>query len=905
MADWDASAPGYPHAWEADLVLSDGSVARVRPITPDDTEGLHRFHAGQSAESVYLRFFAPVPQLSARDVHRFTHVDHHDRVALVVVIGGEIAGIGRFDRLGEDEGSAAEVAFNVADAHRGKGIGSVLLEHLADIGSELGVRRFLADVLPQNRRMLAVFREAGFAVRHEYDDGVLVVSFDIEPTDRSREVRLAREHRAEGRSMRRVLHPSGVAVVGVPADGGSVGGQVLRHIKDGGFTGRLFAVGAHAAQNAAVVAGLPVVGSLEQIQEPVDVVVIAVPAPQVLPVVRQCEVVGAKAVLVISSGFADDGTPEGARAQSELLAACRAGGMRLLGPNSLGLINADPAVCLNASLVPTRPEMGGLGLFAQSGALGVALLGSAQGRGLGVSSFVSAGNRADISGNDLMQYWLDDDATAAVGLYLESMGNPRKFTRIARELAAVKPVVAVRSGVGPGGATPGHRVRRTSQRPEVFDEMLRQSGVIRVQNTHQLFDVAELVLHQPMPAGPRVAVVTTSPALGALASEACQSWGLETVGEPVTLSGADGAEAVSAAVAEAMADERVDAVVLCVVPVAPATEPAIDERIAPAAAGQSARHGKPCVATLLGHRGTVSGLPTYAMPEDAVRALASVVRYAQWRRHDRGRLFDADGVNRRTAHDVIESFLRQEPGGGVLSQRQSQDLLDAYGIGLWPVHPVSSPKSARKAAARIDGPVVLKATAPELRHEPSLRWVRIGLSTPAACAAAYTELADSLAERASQAGTSVVSPIAVQAAAPSGVAVQVSTTEDPLFGPVVGFGVAGVPTDLLHDVTHRFPPLRSGDVADMVSGIRAAALLRGYRGAEPVHLAALHDLLGRVSLLADDHLEIASLSLNPVIAHAEGVAVLGAHIRVTRSAGRSDLSRRTLNRDGEGGVQPP
>jgi len=896
MADSDATTPSYPRAWEADVVLSDGSVALVRPIIPDDTERVHRFHAGQSAESIYLRFFAPLPSLSAKDVHRFTHVDHRSRVALVVIMAGEIAGIGRFDRLGETQESTAEVAFNVADRHRGKGIGSVLLEHLADIGSELGVRRFLADVLPQNRRMLAVFQDAGFEVSREYDDGLLVVSFDIEPTDRSREVRLAREHRAEGRSMRRVLHPGSVAVVGVPADGGSAAGAVLRHIVEAEFAGRVHAVGVHAAEVADDVAGVPVVASLSEIGEPVDLVVIAVPAPAVLEVVRQCHELEVKAVLIITSGFADDGTPESARAQGELLAACRAGGMRLLGPNSLGFINADAEVSLNASLVPAKPAAGALGLFAQSGALGIALLSWADRRGLGISSFVSAGNRADISGNDLMQYWLDDDATHVVGLYLESMGNPRKFTRIARELAAVKPVVAVKSAVGPGSGTPGHEVRRTSQRPEVFAEMLRQSGVIRVQDTHQLFDVAELLLHQPMPAGSRVAIVTTSRALGALAAEACQSWALDTVGEPVVPAGAEGAEGVSDAVAQVMATDAVDAVVLCVVPVAPEEDPAIDAHIASAVAEHSARYAKPCVAVLLGHRGPVGGLPTYPMPEDAVRALASVIRYAQWRGRDHGRALQPDGVNRRVAHDVIESFLSRQPAGGVLAQQAAQELLSAYGIDLWPLHPVTSAKSARKAAGRLGRPVVLKATARELRHEPSRRWVRTGLNTPSACAEAYTELCEALARR--EPGSASSSAIAVQAAAPlGGIAVQVSSAEDPLFGPVIGFGVAGVPTDLLHDVTHRFPPLRTGDLADMVSGIRSAALLHGYRGAEPVDLDALQDLIGRVSVLADDHPEIASLSLNPVIAHAEGVAVLGAHVHLTQAAMRSDIGRRTLARD--------
>ncbi len=883
---------GYPRAWEADIVLSDGSVALVRPILPSDTEGIHRFHAGQSAESVYLRFFAPLPRISDKDVRRFTHVDYHSRVALVVLVRDEIAGIGRFDQL--DEGDhCAEVAFNVADAHRGRGIGSVLLEHLADIGSSVGVRRFVAEVLPQNRRMLGVFQDAGFEVSHEYDDGLIAVSFDIEPTDRSRAVRLAREHRAEGRSMRAVLEPASVAVVGVSRAVDAVGSVAVRHIVDSGYAGQLYAVGKAAA--GTTVSGVEVVASLSQLQGAADLVVIAVPASGVLDVVREGGMAGSKAVLILSSDFADAGTDQGRALQSDVLAATRASGMRLLGPNSFGLINASADRTLNASLSPRMPPVGSFGMFAQSGALGIALLASAERRNLGISTFVSAGNRSDISGNDLMQYWLDDDATTAVGLYLESMGNPRKFTRIARKLASIKPVIVVKSGFSESRGTPGHAVRRTHERPEAFAAMLRQSGVIRVENTHQMFDVAQLVTNHPLPAGPRVAIVTNAPALGSLAADACVSWGLEIAGETVSARSleapaTDAPHHFGAAVGAALDDPGVDSVVACFVPSLADADPAI----AQAVAAEVAKRDKPCVATFLGMRGTQHGLPTYSMPEDAVRALAGATRYAQWKARDRGPRVSLAGVNRRTAHDVIESHLLAHPTGGELSHDQAQALLSAYGIQLWPLYPVASPAQAGDRARLIGGPVVVKAMAPGLRHEPGRRWVRTNLGSPQACATAFANLREALTERGLGQGES--SQIAVQPAAPSGTAVTVSSSEDPLFGPVISFGVAGVPTELLADVAHRFPPLRTGDIEDMVRGIQSAPLLAGYRGAEPVDHDALHDLIARVSVLADDHPEVASMILNPVIAHAQGVAVLGANVHLARAQTRSDTNRRTLSR---------
>ena len=869
--------PGYPVEWEADVVLRDGTVAHVRPIRPDDADALRRFHAGQSDESIYLRFFAPLRVLSDADVHRFTHVDYTDRVALVATMRDDIIGIGRYDRI--DAGSA-EVAFNISDHYQGKGIGSVLLEHLAAIAQELGLTRFTAEVLPQNRKMLAVFSDAGYEVSRRIEDGIVEVGFDIEPTDRSRAVAMSREHRAESRSMHTVLHPRSIAVIGASRREDAIGSQLLERLLGAGFTGEIHLVNPHVKR----LRRRTVHPSVTEVPGPVDLAVVAVPADAVLDVVGECAEAGVKALLVVSSGFAEEG-PAGAALQAELVRRARGSGMRVVGPNSFGIINTDHDFRLNASLAPTLPPAGRLGLFAQSGALGIAVLASASRRHLGISTFGSAGNRVDVSGNDFMQYWIDDDATDAVGLYLESVGNPRKFSRIARNLALIKPVIVVKSGVSRFGVPPGHRVRETKARPEVFSAMLKQAGVIRVEN-----------VHQPLPRGERVAIVGNSAALGSLTADACSSWGLEVSHGPVCLRSEATAEEFSAALARAFADDTVDSVLTCFIPPL-VTE---DEDVAAAVRETAAASDKPCVSTFLGMRGVDDGhssvrgtggetraVPVYSMPEDAVRALAAATRYGQWRARDHGTPVTPAGINRRIADDVVETVLSVSPEGRRLDLDEATALLSAYGIDVWGQREVSTADDAVAAAGSLGYPVVLKSVAPMLRHQGGVSGVRVDLTDEATLRAAWASLTDRLAPlRADR--------FVVQKMATTGVACVVTSDEDPLFGPVIGFSVAGLPTELLGDIAYRIPPLTDVTVSELISSVKAAPVLHGYRGQTPVHRAALTDLVARVSVLADDLPEVASLVLNPVNAHPGGVEVLGAEITLAPAPRRIDPGRRSL-----------
>ncbi len=460
----------YPAHWEADVVLRDGGTARIRPITVDDADRLVSFYEQVSDESKYYRFFAPYPRLSAKDVHRFTHHDFVDRVGLAATVGGEFIATVRYDRISADGRAAsapadeAEVAFLVQDAHQGRGVASALLEHIAAVARERGIRRFAAEVLPANNKMIKVFTDAGYTQKRSFEDGVVRLEFDLEPTDRSLAVQRAREQRAEARSVRRLLVPGSVAVVGVGRSPGGVGRSVLDNIRDAGFTGDLYAVNKAFPEEQKDLDGVPAHRSVRDIEGPVDLAVVAVPVEHVLEVVTECGEHGVQGLVVVTAGYAESG-PEGRERQRELVRHARTYGMRIIGPNAFGIINTAADVRLNASLAPEMPRPGRIGLFAQSGAIGIALLSRLHRRGggvtgvTGVSTFVSSGNRADVSGNDVLQYWFDDPDTDVALMYLESIGNPRKFTRLARRTAAAKPWSSSRAPDPPPGT------RRTGDPP--------------------------------------------------------------------------------------------------------------------------------------------------------------------------------------------------------------------------------------------------------------------------------------------------------------------------------------------------------------------------------------------------------------------------------------------------------
>ena len=655
----------YPDQWEADVVLADGGTAHLRPIQADDAGLLREFYARLSPESIYYRFFSPHPRLTDREVEHFTTVDYDDRVALVATIGGAMVAVVRYDRI-RPGADTAEVAFLVEDAHQGRGVASVLLEHIAAAARERGITRFVADVLPENRRMSTVFRDAGYQAEQRFEDGVLSLTLDLAPTETSREVMAAREHRAESRSIGRLLSPRSVAVIGASREAHSVGQTVLRNLLAGGFAGPVYPV----HPSATAVASVRAYPSIAEVPGEVDLAVVAVPAPAVNEVVAQCAAKNVRGLVVLSSGFGEAG-PEGRERQDELVRLARAGGMRVVGPNCLGIANNDNG--LNATLAPTLPRHGPIGFFSQSGALGITILQWAAERGLGLSTFVSAGNRADVSGNDLMQYWEEDPDTAVVLLYLESIGNPRKFTRLARRISRSKPIVAVKSGRTTQGVPLGHAARALSLPDHAVSALFAQAGLVRVDSLGELFDVAQLLAYQPSPRGDRVAIVGNSDSIGLLVKDAATVAGLRPL-PPVDLGPEAGPEEFAAALRAASADEGTDAVVTVFAPAVRGGGTAdVAAAIVRAADGSSI----PVIAAYLGERGLLHGaVPSYPAPEDAVRALAYAVRYAGWRRRPRGRVPDLPGVDRERARALVAELAgREEP-----PPDRTAALLACYGI---------------------------------------------------------------------------------------------------------------------------------------------------------------------------------------------------------------------------------
>ena len=871
-------------------MLRDGGTAHLRPMRADDADAVQAFHMAQSQASIYLRFFTFKAKLTPKELRRFTELDYRDRVALVITRGGQIIGIGRYDRL--EDPTEAEVAFNVSDAEQGRGLGSILLEHLVAAARENGIRRFTAEILPENRKMLQVFSDAGFEVARHFDDGVVSVGFNIHPTAKSRAVMESREHRAEARSVAGLLAPESVAVIGASRDWGSIGQQLLEHVVEGKFTGRVYAVN----EDALEVSGMMPYASIAQVPGSVDLAIIAVPYDRVPEVVQQCGAAGVKGILIATAGFANDGA-RGLARQRDLVRHARANGMRLIGPASLGLVNTDPAISLNGSMAPAMPERGGLGVFSQSAAIGVSVFAALSRRDVGLATMLSAGNRADVSGNDVMQFWEDDPNTRACGLYLESVGNPRKFARISRRLARSKPVIVAKSDAMGLRLPPGHVVRTTQAPAGALDAMLRQSGVIRVNTVDQLVDVSRLVVGMPLPKGPGLGVYSNSQALGTVVAEAAETDGL-TVAHMETSLVLDTGQSralplLRRTITASLARNDVHAGILTLLPVPGLTM----EAVAAVLSDCSRESGKPVVAVFTGivdariivDRQMPGGLPAFSSSGTAVAALAAVTRYAQWLTLEKP-IFEAPaGVDTEACARMLEELLGDVQGDELttLDSDTARTLLAHYGITVLESVPFSSDDAAVAAAERLGWPVAIKSVGSALRHRLDLGGVRLNI-----------ENAQSLRRNIAQM-RKLLEPyggvdLEVQSMADVGQSCILRAIEDPLMGPVVSFGLAGDAVNLLNDWAHRVPPLSVGDTAELVRSPRASVKLFGYEGLPAVNVAGLENLVARVAMMKDEHPEIAWLEFNPILVGVNSVTVLAVEVRIGNPARRTDSASRAM-----------
>jgi acetyl coenzyme A synthetase (ADP forming)-like protein len=886
------------------LILRDGSTAHLRRARPEDHETLVRFINELSAESRYRRFLSASTPDADSIARLIAAPDPASGLTLVVtrVREGEPRIVATGSYLARDA-KTAEVALAVADAFRGKGLGTLLLERLALVAVRNGFTRFWALTSGDNQPMLDVFRESGFEVRGHCAKGEVEIDLDIAATEASIARGETRDRVATVASLLPFFRPNAVAVVGASRDPAAVGHRVLDGLLRAGFTRPVYPVNPKASE----VAGLRAYPSVRDLPGPVDLAVVAVPCAAVPGVVDDCAARGLRALVVISAGFAEVGG-DGVALQKALVEKVRGYGMRMVGPNCLGLLNADPAVRLNASFSPVFPPSGRVAMSSQSGAVGLAALGAASRYGLGFTTFVSVGNKADVSGNDLLQYWEEDPATDVILLYLESFGNPRRFARIARRVGRQKPVVVLHSGLTrAGGRAAGSHTAALATNATAVEALFRQTGVIRAGSLEEMFDLALTLGSQQLPRGPRVGIVTNAGGPGILCADACEAGGLSvpepspelrakltallpgaaSIGNPIDLIAGAGPDAYRRAVEAVLTSGEYDSLLVIFTPVGLADTTDVTKAITDGvtAAREAAALDRPVLACVLGqeeHRTHMACLgeriPCYPFPETPARVLAKAATYAAWRGRPPEIIPDFDNLDLTTARNVCRRAVA-ERGEGWLSAAEVQTVLSAVRLPLVPAEFARTADDAALAAARLRFPVAVKLASRRFVHKTEVDGVRLGLTDADAVRRAFDEIR---ARVQREGGPDAMDGVVVQRMVRGGVEVMAGVTQDPLFGPLIAFGLGGIHVEVLADVCFRVAPLTDRDAAEMVRGIRGFRLLEGYRGHPPADVPAIEETLLRVSRLAEEVPEIEEIDLNPIFAFppGEGCLVADARIRV-------------------------
>ena len=895
----------YPAHREATIVLRDGSTLAVRPIRPEDAPELSRFFTSLSLESRVFRFFAAVTNADAF-VKRMIDVDYRTRYGIVAIAGtnDEIVGHAMYVAI---DATKAELALAIADAYQGRGLGTILLGQLAEAASGAGIQVLEAVVRPENHRMLQVLRESGFPVQSRSEPGEVHAELPTELTQEALTHFEDRDRLAAVAAVNHLLAPRSVAVIGASRRRGAIGAELLHNLVSTGFHGQIYPVN----PGAATLEGLPAYPSVFDIKDDVELAVITVPAAAVVDVARQCAEKGVRGLVVISAGFAEVG-PDGAELQRKLVEICRQSGMRLVGPNCMGVINTSPQVSLDATFAPDKPVRGSVGFLSQSGGLGIAVMARAQALGSGVSSFVSVGNKADISGNDLIQFWEADPETGLIMLYLESFGNPRKFARVARRVSRSKPILAVKGGRSPAGnrATSSHTGALLSASDVTVDALFQQAGVIRTDTLAELFDAALLMVSQPLPAGNRVAIVTNAGGPAILCADACEAGGLVvpplpaevreelasflpaagSTGNPVDMIASATAEQYRRAIGVLAASDEVDALIVIFTP--PLVTQATDVVRAIHSAALEMPRRIPLLSVFMSKEGTPrvirSGnvsIPHYPFPEEAAHALGLAARYAAWRAMPDEPAAAPAGIERDRAAAVIASALAE--GQDWMSPEGVSDLLACYGIPLVETRYAVTSKDAGRAARALGSAVALKAIAPGVLHKTDAGGVSLGLKGPAAVERAAREMAAGFGKAGHP-----VDRFQLQPMVPAGVEMIVGVVQDEHFGPVLACGAGGTATELLRDVAVRITPISRGDAGRMVRSLKTYPILDGYRGAPKADVGALEDVLLRVSALVEAHPQVAEMDLNPLIVLTSGALAVDARIRLERAVARRPLGAR-------------
>ena len=887
------------------MVLRDGSTVTVRPVRPGDESALARFFSRLSLESRVFRFFAAVANADAL-ARGMTNVDYKSRYGIVAVAGSDDRVVGHAMYV-EEAPRKAELALAIADAYQGRGLGTILLGQLAEAATSAGIDVLEAIVKPENHRMLDVLRESGFPLVAHSEPGEVRAEMPTLLTPEGLRQFEDRERLAAVAAVKQLLAPRSVAVIGASRQRGTIGAELFHNILSTHFTGPVYPVNPSADE----IEGVPAYKTVGDISGDVELALITVPAAAVIEVARECAEKGVHSLVVISAGFGESGAV-GRELQRSLLEICRRSGMRLVGPNCMGIINTAPAVSLDATFAPDKPVRGRIGFLSQSGGLGIAVMARAQALGSGISSFVSVGNKVDLSGNDFLQYWESDPETGLIMLYLESFGNPRKFARIARRVSRSKPILAVKGGRGQAGsrATSSHTGALLSASDITVDALFQQAGVVRTDSLAELFDAALLLGSQPLPPGNRVAIVTNAGGPAILCADACEAGGLmvpklpeavskelaaflpaaSSTGNPVDMLAAATGDDYRHVINTLGACPDIDAVIVIFTP--PLVTKASEVVRAIHRAARDLPRKIPVLSVFMSRSSAprlirlgASAIPHYPFPEDAAHALSLAARYSTWRAMPEEEVVTPEGIDRDRATAVIASALADDPGW--MDPSRVRDLLSAYGIPLVETAMAATVQEAGREARRMDAPVALKAIAPGVLHKSDAGAVKLNLRGAHAVEAAAAEMATRLGAAGSQ-----VTGYQVQRMAEPGVEMLVGVVQDQHFGPVLACGAGGTATELLKDVAVRITPITRGEAARMVRSLKTFPLLDGYRGAPRTDVASLEDVLLRVSALVEGHPEIAEMDLNPLIVSPRGAVAVDARVRVEQGAPRKPFGAR-------------
>jgi acetyl coenzyme A synthetase (ADP forming)-like protein len=891
------------------LILRDGSTAYVRLARPEDSAALSSFFDHCSPETRRRRFFSaarPGADLVA------AHCDCSNPASALTLLvtrirDGASVIVATGSYFAKDE-RTAEVAFAVDDAFHGKGLGTLLLERLALLAARHGFTRFWAVTHSDNRAMRDVFRESGFDAEERLEAGDIEVNLSVVPNEASVTRTDWRDRVATVASLRPFFRPRGVTVIGASRNPTSIGYRLLDALVRNGFAGPIYPVN----PNAPEICGRRCFPSVRELPEEVDLAVIAVPRDAVLDVLDDCASRGVRAAVIISAGFAEVNA-EGRELQRRLVDKARGHGMRIIGPNCLGILNADPAVRLNASFSPIFPPPGRIAMSSQSGALGLAILAAAKQFGLGLSTFVSVGNKADVSGNDLLQYWEEDEATDVILLYLESFGNPRRFSRIARRVSRRKPIVAIKSGrTKAGGRAAGSHTAALAASEVAVDALFHQTGVMRADTLEEMFDLAAALGSQPLPRGRRVAIITNAGGPAILCTDACEASGLvipelsaatrrrlaealpgsASTANPVDMIASATPEQYGQVIETILASGEADALVAIYIPVGQSQTDAFVAAVRGAVGRARAAGNKdtPVLACLMTEPGTWSApdpsgeqIPTYAFPEAPARTLGKIAAYAEWRASPEGMIPDFQDIDLGTARETCRKALAVR-GDGWLSSEETRVVLGAMCLPLAPGGVARSAQAACELAAQIGFPVAVKLASQKLVHKTDVGGVRLNLTSAEDVRDAFEEIRGRL-EHINQLGA--MDGVIVQPMIAGGIELMMGVTQDPLFGPLIGFGLGGVLVEVMADVVFRITPLTDRDAAEMVRGIRGYRLLQGYRGKPPADIEALEQALLRLSRLVEELPEISEIDLNPILAmpSGQGCRIVDARVRVRSKKG--------------------